>query len=174
MTKFRDGLIGPTLILFTICFVITLALAQVYVITKPIIDEGERVASNEARMEVLPEGKGFAEITGAALPEGVSEAYKADNGAGYVFTSEAKGFGGPVVYMIGIDNGGNVVGLKMFSHDETPGLGTKVGDMGYLQNYYGSVDVDVVDAVTGATRTTESLKNSLKQAYAAFELVKEV
>lgn len=173
MSKFRDGLIGPTVILFIICTVITFALAAVYNVTEPVIAEGEVAAANAVRMEVLPEAQGFTEIT-AQLPEGVTEAYRADNGAGYVFTSQAKGFGGAVVYMIGMDEDGAVVGINLFSHEETPGLGTKIGEPEYLQRYYGDVDPDTVDAVTGATRTTNSLKNSLRQAAEAYEIVKGV
>lgn len=172
MTKFRDGMVGPTLILFAICFLITFALAGVYNVTAPIIAEGEIVAANNVRMEVLPEAEGFTEIT-EALPEGVTAAYKADNGAGYVFTSQAKGFGGAVVYMIGMNADGEVVGINMFSHEETPGLGTKIGEPDYIAQYLGAVDPDSVAAVSGATRTTNSLKNSLKQAIEAYNQVKE-
>lgn len=172
MSKFRDGLVGPTVILFAICFVITFALAGVYNMTAPVIAAGEIASANEARKEVLETGDSFSEITGADLPEGVTAAFEADNGAGYVFTSEAKGFGGPVVYMVGIDSDGNVVGITMFSHGETPGLGTKIGEMEYLEKFYGSVDPQTVDAVSGATRTTNSLKNALVQAKEAYELVK--
>lgn len=174
MKNFRDGLVGPTVILFVICFVITFALAGVYNLTAPVIAAGELEAANAARMEVLPEGEGFSLIEGPSLPEGVTEAYKADNGAGYVFTSAAKGFDGPVVYMIGIDADGAVVGIQMFSHNETPGLGTKVAEPEYLTQYLGDVDPNAVDAVSGATRTSESLKMSLTQALEAFETVKGV
>lgn len=173
MTKFRDGPLGPTLILLAICLVITLALAQVHAMTEPVIQAGEIAAAHAARIQVLPGGADFTEIQGIALPENVTAAYRAGNGTGYVFTSQAKGFSGLVMYMVGVDSYGSIVGIDMFAHQETPGLGTKIGDPGYLQRYYGGGDIDSVDAVTGATRTTNSLKNSLKQVEAAYELVKE-
>lgn len=171
MSKFRDGMIGPTVILLAICAVITFALAGVYNVTEPIIAAGEITKANEARAEVLPDADAFTEVN-ATLPEGVLEAFQADNGAGYVFKSEAKGFGGAVVYMIGMNAAGEVVGIQMFSHEETPGLGTKIGEAEYLGRYYGAVDPDSVDAVSGATRTSNSLKNSLKQANEAYQIVK--
>lgn len=171
MTKFRDGMLGPTVILFVICFVITFALAGVYNVTAPVIAQGEIDAANAMRRQVLPEGDQFTQID-AELPAGVSDAYKAENGAGFVFTSAAKGFGGAVVYMIGMDADGNVVGIENFSHGETPGLGTKIFDPDYLAHYLGDTDPSSVDAVTGATRTSNSLKNSLKQAIEAYNTVK--
>ena len=170
MRKFRDGPLGPTVILFGICFVMTLLLAFTYQTTAPIIEQAQIAAANEARAEVLPGATGFEEITGAALPDGVTAAYRSDNG--YVFTSGAKGFDGVVTYMIGVDLDGNIAGITMFDHNETPGLGTKVAAPDYLSLYHGGVDPDDIAAVTGATRTSNSLKNSLKQAKAAFELVK--
>lgn len=170
MSKFRDGLIGPTVILFAICFVITVALAFTYQTTKPIIEQGEIASAEAVRREVLSGSETFTEITDVDLPDGVYEAYKGDNG--YVFKSGAKGFDGIVTYMIGISDSGEITGINMFDANETPGLGTKIGDPAYLEKYYGSVNPVEVDAVTGATRTSNSLKNSLMQARAAFEIVK--
>lgn len=171
MSKFRDGMVGPTVILLGICLVITFALAGVYTATKDTIAMREIEAANGARTRVLAEGDTFTDIK-ADLPEGVTEAYRADNDTGYVFTSQAKGFGGEVVWMIGMDEDGNVTGIELFSHEETPGLGTKVGESDYLAKFLGDVNPNVVDAVTGATKTSNSLKNSLLQAEEAYEIVK--
>jgi len=173
MSKFRDGLFGPTIILFAICFLITMALAAVYNITEPVIAQGKITAADAGRKEVLKAGASFTKIE-VELPVGVTEAYRADNGSGYVFTSQARGYGGQVVYMIGTDVAGRVVGIKMLPHEETPGLGTKVGEEKYLEKYLDDVDPATVDAVSGATRTSNSLKNSLAQARDAYDLVKEV
>lgn len=170
MTKFRDGLIGPTIILFSICLVITIALAFTYQTTKPIIEQADIAAANAVRAEVLEGSASFSEITDIALPDGVSEAYKGDGG--YVFKSGAKGFDGIVTYMIGINDSGEITGINMFDANETPGLGTKVADPGYLKKYLGSVSPDEVDAITGATKTSNSLKNAIKQAKAAFAAIK--
>jgi electron transport complex protein RnfG len=164
-------MLGPTIILFGICLIITAALAAVYNLTEPVIAAGEIAAANDARKEVLADGDSFTELE-AALPEGVVDAYKADNGAGYVFTSQAKGFGGAVTWVIGMNADGGITGITLFDHNETPGLGTKAGETSYLESYYGDTDPDDVDAITGATRTSNSLKDSIKQAREAFELVK--
>lgn len=170
MSKFRDGLLGPSVILVSICFVITLILAFTYQQTKPVIEQADIAAANAVREEVLPGSADFKEITGVTLPDGVFEAYKGSGG--YVFKSGAKGFDGIVTYMIGIDDNGEVVGINMFDHNETPGLGTKIADPSYMGKYYGNPNTNEIDAVTGATKTTNSLKNSLIQALEAFEIVK--
>lgn len=173
MVKFRDGLLGPTVILFSICLVIAFALAQTYTITAPIIEQANADAANEARARVLPGSDTFTLVAGKDLPEGVLEAYIADNDTGFVFKTQFKGFGGPVTFYIGVDGEGRFTGIDMFENDETPGLGSKVGNAEYLSKYYGGSEVDSVDAVTGATITSTALKNALRSALEAYGLVKE-
>jgi electron transport complex protein RnfG len=150
-------------------------MAAVYQATDPVIRRGEIEAANETRSEVLQTSETFTEVTGPAWPQGVSEVYSADNGSGYVVRSSAKGYGGPVVFMIGIDNAGGIAGIQIFEHSETPGLGTKVDNPDYLAQYLGQTNPASVDAISGATRTSNALKTALEQALEAYELVdKEV
>ncbi len=173
MTKFRESLLGPTVVLLAICLVITFALAGTYTVTKPIIKQSEINAANAVRQLVLPQGDAFTQLTGLTLPEGVEEVYAADNGTGYVIRAGAKGFDGVVTYMVGLDKEGNYTGINMFDHNETPGLGTKVANPDYLKQYEGSNNPDAVDGITGATRTSTALKNTLRLVNETYELVKE-
>ena len=56
---------------------------------------------------MLPEADSFSEVTGITV-EGVSAVYTADNGAGAAITASAKGYGGDVVVMVGINADGNI------------------------------------------------------------------
>lgn len=170
--KFSDGGVGTVLILTAICAVIAFALEGVYQMTAPEIELRKIEAANNARQEVMPLSDSFSPVEGAQLPDGVSEVYKADNGEGFVFRSGAKGFSGTVTFMIGIDKNGEITGINMFEHNETPGLGTKIGAAEYTALYLGSGDHMGIDAVSGATKTTNALKNSISQAKEAFGLVK--
>lgn len=171
--KFRDGDVGPVVILLAICAVITLALAAVFTVTDPVIKEGEIAAANEVRSQVLPGSDTFTKVKGS-FPEGVSEVYKADNASGYVIRSAANGYGGAVTFMIGMDKDGGITGINVFDHNETPGLGTKVDNPDYLSQYLGNTDPYSVDAITGATRTSNALKNAVKQAQEAFAIAEGV
>ena len=51
--------VTPSLVLMIICLIVTAALVSTYHVTKPIIAEALEKRSQEARQEVLPEGKGF-------------------------------------------------------------------------------------------------------------------
>ncbi|MBD1388207.1 electron transport complex subunit RsxG [Neiella sp. HB171785] len=51
-----------------------------------------------------------------------------DNGvsAGYVVETEADGYAGPIKLMIGLDERLQIIGVRVLSHAETPGLGDKI------------------------------------------------
>jgi len=174
MSKFRDGMAGPTVILLAICLVITFALAATQVSTAEAIKASEERAAVETRALVLESGAadGFTEMEGLELPEGVFEVYKANNDSGYVFKAGAKGYDGLVTFMVGVDPEGKYVGINMFDHNETPGLGSKIGAIEYLEQYHGLMDPESVDSITGATRTSNALKNTLRLVQEAFQQVK--
>jgi electron transport complex protein RnfG len=164
-------MVGPVVILLAICVIITFALAAVYQMTEPAIRQGEIDAANEARALVLAGAESFTEIT-APYPDGVGEVFKADNGIGYVIRAVGSGFGGPATFMIGVDTDGNVVGIMLFDHNETPGLGSKIAGKAYLGKYIGGVDPDSVDSITGATISSAALKEALHLAREAYAIAK--
>lgn len=174
-SNFKEN-IFPALILVIICLVVTLALAGTYSIANPIIEQNQQKSADEARKEVLPEGDSFTEYDGT-LAEGVDNCYIADNKAGMAVTAEYKGFGGAVKVMIGIDADGKITGVKVTEHSETPGLGTKAADAGYLEQYKGVGEAGAaaigddanIDAVTGATITSNAVYQSVSEALAQFK-----
>ena len=80
-------------------------------------------------------------------------------------TAHAKGFGGAVKIMVGIDANGAITGVTVTEHAETPGLGTKDMTVEYLSQYNGITEAPGahinddanIDAVTGATITANAI-----------------
>ena len=121
-------------ILCVICLVSSFILAYMNNVTKPIIEKQEQIASDNSRKEILPEADKFEklEISNAektAVEEAkVVEVFKATkdgNKVGYTFKALPKGYGGEVEVFVGISNDGNITGVKVGRHNETPGLGAK-------------------------------------------------
>lgn len=170
-----NNIVKPILVLTCICLVVTALLAVVNSVTAPIIAESELKAQQEAMAEVLPEGGGFEEITSDNLPERVTQAYKASNGAGYVFMLTTKGYGGDMGLICGINSGGAIVACKTLSHSETSGLGSKTAEDPYRNQYSGKTSdtLTEVDAITGATISSNAYINAIKDAFTAYETVKE-
>ena len=174
--------ISPILVLVIICFVTTFLLAFTYGVTAPIIAENTAKAASEARMELLPEGDNFSDA-GAdlfVLEEGkvyATEVYTADNGAGMVVTVKTNSYGGMLTAMVGINSNGEITGVKVTDHADTPGVGTKAHAAEHLSQYEGLTELgsdDVksdpsVQHVTGASVSSGAVH---KAVYCALEQYK--
>ncbi|NLM75375.1 MAG: RnfABCDGE type electron transport complex subunit G [Clostridiaceae bacterium] len=157
--------IKPSLILFIVCAVVTGALAYVNGITQPIIEENERIARQEAMAEVLPGSSSFSEPIsyeelkeeGFPVSSTIRNIYEAVD-AGYVVEAAVKGYGGEVNMMIGIDLDKNIKGIKITSHNETPGLGAKVADEEFLQQHYGQIPEDGFKVIKGVSKSDSEIE----------------
>ncbi len=173
----NKNMLKPTIVLGIICLVATALLAVTYDITKPMIDEINARMAAEARMEVLAAADNFEQMD-VALVDGVSEVYKATNGAGVVVTSASKGFGGAVTVMTGFDAEGKITGVKVTdASNETPGLGSKATLPAYTGQFVGATTVmfngtdgtaTQIDGVSGATYTSTAVFNAVDAAVAQF------
>ncbi len=174
-SNFREHFI-PAIVLVCICLITSLALAATYNVSNPTILANQKKSADEARLEVLPSGDSFTQYDGK-LAAGVDECYIADNKSGMAVTSEYKGFGGAVTVMVGIDNSGKITGVKVTEHSETPGLGTKAMTADYLSQYKGVSEAAAgyikddanIDAITGATITSNAVYCSVGEALAQFK-----
>ena len=169
-----NEIVKPIVVLTVICLVVTALLAYVNLVTAPIISESEKEAAAQARMEVLSEADSF-DVVDAELPDGVTEAYKASNGAGYVFMLTTKGYGGDMKLICGIKSDGAIEQCKTLSHNETSGLGSKTAEDPYRTQYNGKTadTYTEVDAITGATISSNAYQRAIKSAFEAYEIVKE-
>ena len=91
-----------------------------------------------------------------------------------------RGYGGPMTIMVGIDSKGQVTGVKVLEHKETPGLGDKVvTGKKFLAQFRGknaSDPVEVkkdIDAVSGATISSKGVTAGVRAALDAFKMIKE-
>ena len=188
MKKFsvKDILI-PAVVLLLICGVVTALLAGTNMLTYTTIQKLTAEAEEEARRKVLPEADSFT----VGNEDGQYYIGLAKDGltrVGYVFITEAKGYGGTIRVMTGIaegENGGSVTGVEILSHNETPGLGanaTKESFIGqFRQEITGKTGFALfgeemgIDAMTGATITSTAVVKAVNQAVASYQqAVKEV
>lgn len=179
--KVKDILV-PTVALLLICLVATALLAFTNSVTAKKIQENSVQKENSSRALVLPEAAEFSEAQ--TLESGVSYCVgtKDSKEVGYVFTSGAKGYGGTVSVMIGMDEDGVITGIEILSHDETPGLGansTKPEFKDRFKGKSGTLTVDKtsndgqnVQAITAATITSKAVVSAVNAATEAFNQIK--
>lgn len=175
---------APSVVLVSICLVITFALAYVNSITAPIIDKNAEVKANETRAMLLPSADSFREFEGelAILEEGkvfVKDCYVAENKTGIVVTVMTKSFGGLLTEMVGIDQDGKITGIQVTKHGDTPGLGTKAHAESHLKQYIGLSKLTEISAkadpdiqhVSGATISSNGVHYGVIAALEQFKIV---
>ncbi len=164
-------LLAPIVVLSVIALVITGALALTNQATAPVIAAAEQAKADAAMQVVLPDGAEFQTIQDmTGLPETMTAAAKAGNDAGYVFTVNGKGFDKGLVVMVGLDAKGAIVGVQVLSSNETAGIGSKVVADGseFLVQLPGMTDTAGIQATSGATMTSNGIKNAIQNAFDAY------
>lgn len=181
--------ISNTISLMLITLVAGLLLGAVYEVTKePIATEQQR-AKEEAYKAVFADAETFeamsvdmgilGEINGeqginATIEEVMQVFDKSGSLAGYVLTvTDHEGYGGDVQFAMGVKADGTVNGISFLSLSETAGLGMKANEekfkiqfaeknvqsFRYTKN--GAASEDEIDALSGATITTNAVVNGV-------------
>ena len=172
------------------CLVAAIGLAATYAIAGPRIAEQEKRAEQAALAAVLPDADEFVAMSDdvlqaaqdAAGDSTVSAVYEANdvsgNTVGWGIRIASRGYGGPIPMVIGMDRDGKVVGLSILSMNETPGLGTRVQtEEWFLDQYLGlpegytEKDVKKLDTISGATKSSRGVRNSVIAAGAIYDEV---
>ncbi|MBE6656815.1 MAG: FMN-binding protein [Ruminococcaceae bacterium] len=153
-------------VLVSICAVVSVILALTNAITAPIITQNEEMAANAALLEVLPDGGSFerADTTAYTLPATVSDVYLASSG-GHVVRLTTTGYASGMVLMCGINPDGTVAGTKLIASSETPSIGGAAAEsFASLLPGRSLADIDGVDTVSGATKTTAAYRSAVRDA----------
>ncbi|WP_101772611.1 RnfABCDGE type electron transport complex subunit G [Peptostreptococcus faecalis] len=177
--------------LFAFSAVAALLLAGTNEITKPIIEQRDLQANNEARTQVLPGSKDFKEIDkseySSANAPTVKEVFQGIDGSneiGYTIKTSPKGYGGDIELTIGISKDGKIMGVNVGNNTETPGLGAKAADPAFKDQYKGkevSTPIEVeksgvasgnkVKAISGATITSNAVTDGVNEAIEIYNAV---
>ncbi len=155
--------IKNTAVLVCICVIVGLLLAVTNAITAPIIEKNQNASANAALLEVMPNGSGFekVDIGNYTLPATVTDVYKETANKGFVITLTTSGYASDMVIMCGVTADGKVTGAKCLSSNETLGKEKTYGENFKDKN---ATEVDAVDTIGGATKTTSAYKNAIKDA----------
>ena len=178
--------IKPAVILFVICVAVSAALAGTNLLTADRIARAAAQKAEESRMVVLPEAEAFQEKEGEDGTHYIGLSKEASEGVvvGYVFETESKGYGGTVKVMTGINTEGNITGVIVLSHSETPGLGANAEKETFRDQYQqpvanltGGIQVvkfqapneGEIQAMTWATITSTAVTNAVNLAIEQYQ-----
>ena len=196
----KNTIIKDTVHITIITLVAGLALGLVNEITKDPIAEQEAKAKAEACKAVFADADDFSEaidlsnvdavladagLTGKADVEEALVAKKGGESVGVVVTVvDHEGYGGDIKFTVGITNESTISGLSILSIGETAGLGMKAQTTNWKDQFVGmSADAPLeytkngeegkVDAISGATVTTNAMTNGTNAASALYQSIQE-
>lgn len=186
MKKIDINRVGTTTaILFIICVIVTAALAGTNLLTKDKIAALNEKAEKDAMVLVLP-ADNYVENK-IEVETQLYTYYKAEKDSdtvGYVISTTENGYGGEIKVMVGTDVSGKITGVKILAaDDETPGLGAKVKNKSFYEQYTSKVKDIVlqknqadatkneVKAVTGATISSTAVNKAVNKALNVIDIV---
>jgi electron transport complex protein RnfG len=177
-------------VLTAICFVAAIALSQVYEFTKEPIAHQKRLEMLRAIRVVLPEVENEPDRDVVRLlldgTTGDSPREMAffrgrvnERVAGIAFVVESReGYGGNIEIMLGLDPNESILGVEILSHRETPGLGAKIIDRSFKEQFVGRSlknthwtvikDGGDIDQITGATVSPRAVVEAIQRGLEMF------
>ncbi len=185
MAAKKDTLLNMFVALFVICVVSGGVLGLVYNATKDPIAAAEKAKKTEAIKNVLPEFQELKDINMKSAMEDAELpfhlAYDANGNfiGAAVETFTNKGFSGNISLMVGILADGTVNNISVLQHAETPGLGSKMSEPSFKDqfnnkhadsfNFNVKKDGGDVDAITAATISSRAFCDAVNRAISTFE-----
>lgn len=181
MAKLKSSLNNMILSLLIISLAMSAALSAVYIVTKEPIKLAKENKVKNAIAEVVP----------AFDNDPVKDKYEADGmelfpakkGNELVGTAvkakSDKGFSGDIVLMVGFTKEGNIYNISVLEQKETPGLGTKMKEPAFKNQFNSKNPADFtlqvkkdggkVDAITAATISSRAFCDAVQKAYNALK-----
>lgn len=152
------------IILSLICAVASGLLAGVNSLTKSRILAQTKQEEEASLREVITEAQHFEPVkTGEDII--YYKAYNKDGKfMGVAFKASGKGYSSTIETMVGMLKDGTITAIKILSQNETPGLGARIAESGFREQFRdkNTQDLTEVQAITGATISSKAVIDSVK------------
>lgn len=158
----------PILFLTLVVFISVIALTLTNSVTEERIVDARREAIKEMLQTLFPKMNDF-------VYDEIAERYTAtkdDAPLGHAFMAVAVGYGGPIDILVGLEQDNALRGIEIISQKETPGLGAKITEAAFLDQFAGQTgkilaltkDGGTINAITGATISSSAVVEAVKEA----------
>ncbi len=166
MFKYITKIMLPLLI---ICVFISAVLAFVYQSTYEKAEENLERDMKISIESIFTQGITYSMIEAQSTTDCIIYEVKKDSVViGYAANVMSGGFGGDINMMIGFEQNGKIKSVKIIALSETPGLGSRVAEGGYLSQYDGKsgelVIKQDIDAIAGATISSKAVLAGVNRA----------
>lgn len=152
-------------ILTSICLIASGLLAGVYSLTKPQIDKQAQAEIEASLKQVMPQASRFEPVMSSEEILYYKGFDKAGGISGVVFKAQAKGYSSIIETLVGLSNEEKIIAIKVISQNETPGLGTRIGEKTFSEQFVNrrADDISQVSAISGATISSSAVIKSVKE-----------
>lgn len=159
-----NELVKMVLVLVLVTGISTVLLSFAHSLTQPLIARSRNSTMLPQIQEIFP-GADSTENS-----DGVVQVYQDGKRIGKVSVAEAKGYRSTITVLVGLDEQGVVKGVSVLSQEETPGLGTRVAEPSFLDQFKSkpvekialSSEGGEIDAVTGATISSRAVTQAVR------------
>ena len=112
----------------------------------------------------------FPNMTEHTLEDDIYMIYSDEAEIGFAFLAVGKGYGGLIDILVGLENETTIKGVTIVSHLESPGLGARITESAFTDQFIGVNIADValrqnggeIDAVTGATISSGAVVDAIR------------
>lgn len=164
----RSGGVYPIVFLTLVVLLSVVALTLVDAMTHEKILAAQQAEIQEMLSTLFPnlETFRFDEDSGQYTIQDDGEAI------GRAMMLQAVGYGGPINILLGMEPDGSLRGIRIISQQETPGLGARIVESEFLDQFAGLSVSDLnltrsggaIDAITGATISTRAVVQEIRTA----------
>ena len=149
-----------------------------------VVDDTVKAAVSSSVAAIINSEITEIDISGYEMPKQIEKAYKTASG-NYVFDLKASGFGinGDEYYnpsgeyikiKISVTEDGKIIACQTVSQKETDGIGSACEDVSFYSQFNGKTEADYgdIDAISGATITTNGYKTAVSKVFEAIKILK--
>jgi electron transport complex protein RnfG len=173
------------LILSTYCIVAGLALSITYSVTLPQIQYQQKKATEESMKSIYPNASSFVLcindndtpifhhqlIDNCVTLDCIYKGFLSDDTfLGYLVKGSTLGYGGPILFIYGLNPDKTIHSVSIIEHSETPGLGANVTKPSFLDQFQSKPTTDSfivkqdVTPITASTITSKALSDGIKKS----------
>jgi len=157
----------PIIVLTLVVLVAVSVLSFTYQLTKPAIEKQKWAKIESVLDELYPSITSFESHQDC---EDICVVFSRDQIIGYAFLATGQGYGGDIEILVGLQDVSTVKGIVIISHSETPGLGSRITESEFGDDFAGvtiddlslSRDGGTIDAVTGASISSLAVVTAVK------------
>ncbi|MBA7712389.1 Ion-translocating oxidoreductase complex subunit G [subsurface metagenome] len=112
----------------------------------------------------------FPNMTEHTLEDDIYMIYSDEAKIGFAFLAVGKGYGGNIDILVGLENETTIKGVTIVSHLESPGLGARITESSFRDQFVGVNIADValrqkggkIDAITGASISSGAVVDAIR------------